>query len=289
MREPIANKTHYANGETLLDKQITELFEHEKGPGALPATKLDSQTDKPLKGIIVPHAPYKLAGPCMAWAYGALAEEAREDPIYIIIAQAQQTTQDGATMETYAMPYGEVRVDQTFLRALIEKGNIQLNDKLHATENVVEIQLPMLQFARKPNTEKIKIVPLIVGPTTKLNELSIDIKETLLEQNKEAICIFVSNLTAYGRDFKYVPFTEHIPEEIAKVDKQFIQAIKTHDKEAFKTAVKETLAPLSGYHALLLYFYLLNPENTEIEQYYLSGDMNKNYNASVSYASFLIR
>ena len=42
MRQPIANKSHYANGITLLDKQFDEFFHHEKGPGALPASRLEN-------------------------------------------------------------------------------------------------------------------------------------------------------------------------------------------------------------------------------------------------------
>lgn len=288
MRNPIANKTHYPNGITLLDKKFEELFEGPRGPGSLPLKKPFEETDS-VKAVIVPHAPYDLAGPAMAWGYKSLAEEGINSNLYIIFAQGQNSQEAGTTMQTFQTPYGEVRTDQTFIRSLMEKGHLKANDKIHEEETTIEIQLPFLQYINKFSMEKVKIVPIIVNSQTEFSELAVDIKETLVEQGKEASFIFVSNLTSYGRNFKYVPFTEQIPENIAHVDKQFIQAIKETDKEKFELALKDTLAPISGYYALLMFFALCKGDKVVLEQNYLSGDINKNYLTTVSYAGFVVR
>ncbi|MCF7798762.1 AmmeMemoRadiSam system protein B [Candidatus Woesearchaeota archaeon] len=289
MRQPIANKTHYANGVTLLDKQFDDIFHHKLGPGALPAGKLTKPKEGNVQAIIVPHASYELAGPCAAWSYAALAEEGVASDLYIIIGQAQHSTKTGTTMQTFQMPYGEVRADQNFLRELVAKGNIALNDELHNVESVIEVQLPFLQFINKGHAEKIKIAPLIVGPETNVEELSVDIKETLLEQKKTATYIFITHFTSYGRKFHYVPFTEHIPENIAAVDKKLFNALTAFDKEGFLTAVDETMAPISGFHALRLFFQVLQPEKILLEQNYLSGDLNDDYHTTVSFASVVVK
>ena len=286
MREPIANKTHYPNGSTLLDKEFDEIFHHEKGPGALPS-KLDS--NESIRGVIVPHAPLKLCGPCAAWAYKALAEDPQKPDIYILIGQAQKSKESGATMETHITPYGEVRVDQSFLRELVAKGHIRLNDKLHREESVIEVQLPYLQFIHRQRLETIKIVPLLLGLDDDIDELVVDIKETLVEQNKTAKFVFITNFTSYGREFHYVPFTENIQENIAEQDRTLFEAITEHDKEAFFEAVKEKMIPLSGYVPLQVYFKLFAENETDLEQYYLSGDINGNYMATVSYAALVIK
>ena len=289
MRSPIANKTHYPNGITLLDNKFIELFENEKGPGSLPLRKSFEENKEPVKAIIVPHAPYDLAGHAMAWGYKALAEEGLASNLYIIFAQAQSSEESGTSMQTFQTPYGEVRTDQTFIRALIEKKHIKLNDKLHDQESTIEIQLPFLQYINKSEMEKVKIIPIIVNSETEFSELAVDIKETLVDQGKEATFIFISNLTSYGRNFKYVPFTEKIPENIAHVDKQFIDAIKETDAEKFELALKDTLAPISGYYALMMFFSLCKGDKVLLEQNYLSGDINKNYHTTVSYASFIVK
>lgn len=289
MRTPIANKTHYPNGITLLDKKFEELFEHEKGPGSLPLKRTFEESTEPVTAIIIPHAPYDLAGPAMAWGYKALAEEGLESNLYVIFAQGQTETGSGVTTQTFQTPYGEVRTDQTFIRSLVEKGNIKLNDKIHEKESTIEIQLPFLQFINKSAMEGVKIVPIIVNSETNFGELAVDIKETLVEQGKSATFIFVSNLTSYGRNFKYVPFTEQIPENIAHVDKQFIDAIKETNRDKFELALKDTLAPISGYYALMMFFSICKGDKVLLEQNYLSGDINKNYLTTVSYATFVVR
>ena len=185
MREPIATKTHYPNGITLLDKEFERLFNEKRGPGALPATKLEYEGD-PVKAILVPHAPYNLCGEAAAWAYKTLAEESEETDFYLILAQPQFSSTGGATQETFRTPYGEVRCDQAFIRELVAKKTIDYNTEAHEKESLIEIQLPFLQFIRKPYIEKVRMVPLLVTPDMDLNKLAIDIKETLLEMKKRA-------------------------------------------------------------------------------------------------------
>jgi len=292
MREPIANKTHYSNGVLSLDKQITESYENERGPGTIPVKmeKLATpEANLPVKAIIVPHAPIDLAGPCASWAYKDLAEQGEGITTYIIIAQPQKSLKSGTTLETFQMPHGEIRVDQQFVRDLVSKGHIKVDEQIHKEESVIEVQLPYLQHLNKNRLEKIKIVPLLIGDDVDYKELSADIKEVLLEQNKQALFIFVTNLTSYGRNFHFVPFTEEIPQNIAKIDKSLIDAIKSHKEKNFFEAVDKSMVPVSGYFAMKLYFTLLNPKKISLEQNYLSGDVNGDYKNCVSYASFVIR
>ncbi|MGM5480987.1 MAG: AmmeMemoRadiSam system protein B [Nanobdellota archaeon] len=293
MRAPIANKTHYPNGITLLDKTFEQLFNHEKGPGALPMKRSPGLSKskasvEDVKAVISPHASYELAGPCMAWSYGALAENERPD-IYIIVGQAQKSTGEGLSMETFQTPYGEVRVDQEFARALVEKKHILHNDKLHQKESLIEVQLPFLQFINKPTIEKVKILPLFLNTESNVKELAVDIKETLLDQNKTAKFIFVSNMTSYGRSFHFVPFTEEVKENIAAIDKKLLQPLKSYDEECFFEQVKETMAPISGYSALRLFFRLFQPNTIDLNQYYLSGEINDDFTTTVSFASVVLR
>lgn len=291
MRQPIANKTHYSNGITLLDRQFEEIFSHEKGPGTTPLRQQSgtSESGEKVSALIVPHAPYPLAGPCLAWAYKELAEKNNGSKLFIIIAQAQHSKLSGASMETFVTPYGEVRVDQTFLRELVAKGNIEVNDVAHEKESVIEIQLPFLQYINRSEAEKVKIVPILINAHTNIEELSVDIKETLVEQGKEATFIFVSNMTSYGRNFHYVPFTEHVAKNLADLDRQIIDSILAFDKQQFLTVLQETMAPLSGFSALELFFHLAKPKKILLEQYYISGDINQNYLNSVGYASIIVK
>lgn len=287
MRQPIGIKSHYPNGVTLLDKAFDEAYHHEKGPGALPVKH--KTVDTPVRGIIVPHGSLPLIGPCSAWAYKALAEERVKSDVYVIVAQAQHSTGAGITMQTFALPYGEVRVDQQLARAVVEKGHIAPNDELHAKETVIEVQLPHLQFIHRNSLESVKILPILLNHDTNFDELAVDIKEALLEQNKTASFIFVSNMVSYGREFKYAPFGKDVPSEIAELDKKIIDTIVNLDHIGFASVLKQSLAPISGHAAIELYFRLFHQVDVTLESYYLSGDLNNNYANTVSYAALVIR
>lgn len=289
MRSSIANEKYYSASEQLLSKQINDLFvEDSKGPGALAAKNLDFDKDgDAVQGIIVPHAPYSLAGPCMAWAYKALAENKQDSDLYIIVAQSQHG--QGSSMNSFVTPLGQIRPDQDFINSLIEKGHLEINEEANDKEVLIELQLPFIQFISGIHKDQIKIVPLLIGAESNLDELAVDIKETLVDQGKKATIIFVSNLTSYGRDFQYVPFTEDIPENIAKIDKRFIDAIKENNKESFELTVKESSMYPSGYFPLELYFAFFKEAEVFLEQNYLSGDINGKYNNTVSYASFVLK
>jgi MEMO1 family protein len=285
MRNPIATKTHYLANPQDLEQQIKGLFSNEMGPGDLPVFKT---TMIPLQAVIVPHGSYPIAGPCMAWAYKAIAEQHVEEPLYIILAQPQYSNEDGTTMETFLLPFGEIRPDQEFIKALVEKKNISINNELHEKENCIETQLPLLQFAHGLSRQKVKMVPIFVNSQTNISELIIDIKETLVEQKKTATYIMVSNFTPFGREFNYVPFTEEISKNLFEINNKLFETIKSFDKNAFVNILNEEFIPLSGRIPIEMLFSLIKPEKIILEQTYLSGDINNDYKNMSSYASFVI-
>jgi AmmeMemoRadiSam system protein B len=285
MRTPIANKTHYISNPQDLDKEIQELFLHQKGPGALPIIKT---TMLPLQALLVPHGSYKIAGPCMAWAYNALAEQHVQEPLYILIGSPQQSMQTGTTLETFSLSLGEVRPDQEFIKALVEKKNISINTQLHQEENVIEVQLPILQYVHGQEKKSIKIVPLLINQTTNISELAIDIKETLVEQNKQAVFIIINNFIPYGREFKYVPYTEDVTTNLFQANNKLFETIKQFNKEEFLKEINDLMAPISGKTAIEILFSLIKPEKISLEQTYCSGDITGDYKNMVTYASFVI-
>ena len=81
MRQAKYAGTFYEKAVSLLDKQITESFLGEKGPGALPSSIGDK---KRIRAVISPHAGYSYSGQCAAWSYKNLCEQGLDD-LYIII------------------------------------------------------------------------------------------------------------------------------------------------------------------------------------------------------------
>jgi AmmeMemoRadiSam system protein B len=141
----------YERNEQALDKQIAECFEDKNGPGSLPLSKRNGK----IKAIIAPHAGYVYSGPCAAWAYKEIAETEFAD-IYIILGPNHSGSGNAISMEGYETPFGVARVDQEFVKALLEKNDeIKIDEEAHAQEHSIEVQIPFLQFATKDNTENV--------------------------------------------------------------------------------------------------------------------------------------
>lgn len=284
MRQPKLTGIYYHAAPTLINKQLEDAFTHEKGPGALPA-KLKSSKEK-VKGIIVPMYPYDLSAPCAAWAYKVLAESETPD-IIVIIGQSDKGA--GITMEPYETPFGIARVDQPFARKIIEKGHIQENNALFDDDDTVESQLPLIQFVFKGEQEKIKFLPILITEDIKLKELAVDIKDVAMDTGKKIAVIVPVNLTSYGSNHSYVPFSHDQLKKVYELDEGAIEFIKNDKPLDFLKYVDEHAMNTKNYLGIVLALLLLKPKNVSLEQYYTSADLNQDYQNFVSFAAIVLK
>lgn len=289
MRNAVFAGTFYEKGEKTLKEQIKTCFESERGPGVVPSETQKGKKESLPLGIIAPHAAYDYSGACAAWAYKAIGNAPLADT-YIIIAPAHKKARTGITQQTFVTPLGMVRVDQDMARRLLEKGTLKEDDPLHEEEHGIEVQLPFLQYSQMDVVEKIKILPIIVNYDADLQQIAIDIKETLVETNKRAVIIMSSDFTHYGRDYKFAPYLRDIQENIAVLDKGAIDKIKKLDHEGLLAYVEESMATICGSHAIALGLRLLSKtKKVTLEQYYTSAVITGDDKQSVSYASMVFK
>lgn len=290
MRKPKGLEKIYAKDSSSLTNQIVDSFANERGPGEVPILKPNKKKKSNIFAAIIPWGDYKIAGPCMAWAYYALADVETPD-VYIIVSGNHNSLESGITLETFETPFGFVRVDQPLARAIVEKGNIKINDEIHEKDLGIEAQLPFLQYIHSKEIEKLRILPILISSDVNIKLLAIDIKEALMDLGKKAIFIISSNLTQYGSIYHFAPFSKNVPEEIEELDIQLINAIKTRDPAVFLGVVEDRHVPVDGALAitLLLKFFSDIEYSINTECHYLSGDLTKKYNPSVSFASIILK
>ncbi|HYD03250.1 MAG TPA: AmmeMemoRadiSam system protein B [Alphaproteobacteria bacterium] len=277
----------YEANEQALEKQIVGCFEGTNGPGALPLSK---RSDKQIKAIISPHAGYQFSGPCAAWAYKEIAEAEYSD-LYIIIGPNHAGTGSFTTMEGFETPYGVARVDQEFVKSLLEKNSdLTINDEAHANEHSIEVQIPMLQFATKDHMHELKIVPIILSDIDYM-KFGLDLKETIFDSGKKVTIIVSSDFTHYGRHYHYVPFTSDVQKNIYEMDQKAINFIEALNVDGFVGYVDEKMCTICGTFpiAVLLKLFGNTKPKVELLHYYTSADLEeeKTYKNSVSYASIL--
>ncbi len=278
MREPAFAGYFYPGSESELRKQLEACFTDERGPGSLPQTK---RKDRNVVAAIVPHAGYQYSGACAAWAYHALAASPRPS-LYLLLGPNHNSLASGTSMETWKTPLGMVRADQEFVRALVKKGHIGLDDGIMAREHSLEVQLPFLQYVVG---ETLKVCPILLSDDVDLAQLALDIKETLVEQGKTAVIVASSDFTHHGPDYRYVRFTEEPAKQIAAFDGEMLDLITAQDADGFRAFVDKEMATVCGARAIELLLRVLKKAEVKIEQYYTSGDLAGSYRNSVSYAA----
>ncbi len=278
----------YPKGELSLKQKIKDSFEGPRGPGVTPPEKESLKKSRLPIAVISPHAGYDYSGECAAWSYKAIGEAPLAD-VYIIIGPNHNGLESGLTQEPFETPFGIVRVDQDFARRLLAKGNIKENNLIHEDEHSIEVQLPFLQFTHFGNLERIKILPIIIGSksTINLRALAVDLKEVMMETNKKAVFIISSDFTHYGRQYHYIPFSQNIQENIAKLDKGAIDFIKKMDYEGLDDYANKNLMTICGLLPIELLLMTIKPEKVLLEQYYTSAEITGDEKNSVSYASMV--
>ena len=119
-------------------RKLVKLLLGNAAPGAGPAPK----------ALIVPHAGYVFSGPIAASAYARLAPARDTIKRVVLIGPAHRAAFDGlatVSVSAFATPLGLAPVDAAGLRELASLPDVSVNDRAHANEHSLEVQLPFLQ------------------------------------------------------------------------------------------------------------------------------------------------
>ncbi len=285
MRKPRLTGVYFHAAPTLIDKQLIEAFSSPRGPGDVPVAPANKKDQ--VRGIIVPKYPYDLAAPCAGWAYKALSET--NTPDLILIIGQSKTDQDGFTIEPYETPYGIVRVDQAFARELEKKTSLKQRDALFDEDDTVESQLPLLQFVYKHSKTPLKILPILISHKTELKKLAVDIKELLIETGKNAAIVIPTNITSYGRNYNYIPFSEDAHKKVYELDKGALDLISEDKPLEYLKYADEHAMNTQNYLGITLALLILKPKKVLLEQYYTTADMNEDYKNFISFAAVVMK
>lgn len=296
MRKPVYAGSFYPKSAHQLSKMIEDCFNSKLGPGVLPSASTNSKSGRnskqpsgsPLKAIISPHAGYVYSGMAAAWSYLAISRCPLPD-VFVMIGPNHNSRKSGASVETFETPLGLVRVDHEFVKLLVKKGTIGIDEGIHAEEHSLEVQLPFLQFALGNRADQAKIVPILVSHDIDPAKLADDLKTTIKESKKSVTFIVSSDFTHQGPNYGYSPFSHDIKENLSNMDGELIEFIRNGDVKGFESSLRETRATVCGALPISVLLRTISFEKALLEQYYTSGDVVGDYTNSVSYASIVFR
>jgi len=275
IRYPAVAGSWYAGTPNFLRKQIEELFIHKLGPGSLPKVVRDDP--RSLVGLVVPHAGYLASGPVAAHAYYHLAKDGKPD---IIVVFGPNHTRHGSALAVmnegvWRTPLGDVEVDtQTANQILDASTVIDVDERAHAYEHSIELQLPFLQYLYGSD---FKFVPICFMMQDLESSREVGKATAKALKDKNALVIASSDLTHYEPQAR-----------AEKKDKMAIDAALKMDEEQYYHTVEDYGISTCGYGptiAAITAAKELGAKKAQLLCYKTSGDILGDYSAVVGYAS----
>jgi AmmeMemoRadiSam system protein B len=150
-RPPAVAGSFYPRGPADLTAAVDALLSHAK-PGRKPR----------LLGLVAPHAGYVYSGAIAANAFATLAGSGREFERVLLLGPPHYVPMHGVaapSSKAFATPLGNIEIDQDAVASLRDAGLVILDDRTHAPEHSLEVELPFLQRVLR----RLTLVPLLVG------------------------------------------------------------------------------------------------------------------------------
>ena len=152
------------------------------------------RADEPApKAVVVPHAGYVYSGPTAGVAYARVRRLRGQVTRVVLLGPAHRAWVEGLAVsgaDAFATPLGTVPVDDVLRRRALACPGVVVDDRAHATEHSLEVQLPFLQQA----LGAFAVLPVAVG------EASPEMVATLLEAvwgGLETLVVVSSDLSHY--------------------------------------------------------------------------------------------
>ena len=114
------------------------------------------------KALIVPHAGYIYSGPTAGTAYARLRPARTVIKRVVLLGPAHRILVEGLAVSSadgFETPLGVVSVDEELRRIALSLPQARIDDRAHAAEHSIEVQLPFLQRT----LDDLRILPLVVG------------------------------------------------------------------------------------------------------------------------------
>ncbi|MDF7801266.1 AmmeMemoRadiSam system protein B [Pontiellaceae bacterium B1224] len=248
---------------------------------------LDSVHPEPVKELIallLPHAGYRYSG--RVAAHGIKLLEGRTYPRVIVIGPSHQVAlldcvsiPDVSHIET---PLGLIALDTQAISNLWKNEGFGAHPYAHESEHSVQIELPFLQEALGND---FKLIPIVCGQLTAKSARSIG-NQLVPLLDTETLLVVSSDFTHYGRSFDYVPFEDHIKENIESLDMGAFRLIEQKKLSDFLTYIQNTGATICGRSPIAVLLSMLAEDaHIKLLNYDTSGNLTGDWSQCVSYLS----
>ena len=265
----------YPSGRPALSAMMNDLF----------TGLLDATSSRRPRALVVPHAGFSYSGRCAATAFSRL--KGWEIDRVIILGVAHRAAFSGACVSTFTAagtPLGDIPVDTRITTALGKLPGFQVNNRTMVYEHSIENELPFLQHVLADR--KFSIVPVLFGSVNR-TQMKVFARELNRYVTETTLIVASSDLTHYGKQFGYVPFSKQIPERLKKLDMGFLDRVMKLDVDGLVRYKAKTGITACGFIPISILMEMMKkePVSTTLTDYCRSGDQSGDYSMSVSYGA----
>ncbi len=264
VREPVVAGTFYPKGWDDITNYLSSIIKPIK-PKIKP------------KAIMVPHAGYIYSGYVAARAYELISSF----DTYVIIGPNHTGLGEEISIfdGIYDMPFGRVESDRAVEEYILDRSPAKKDYYAHIQEHSIEVQLPFIEYI---STSPYKIVPIIIGThdRKKLKELGIALADAVRSFRKDVLIVVSSDMNHYEDQ-----------NTTLKKDNMAIDRMKELDEEGLFDVVERyniSMCGVAGCYVAIVATKLLKAKGAYLIDHRTSGDINKDYNQVVGYASVII-
>ena len=156
VRPPAVAGTFYPGAAEALESAVREAFADAVIPPAVAAVP---------KALVVPHAGYVYSGAIAASAYARIIPARSTIRRVVLLGPSHRVYVRGLAVpgvDAFRTPLGVVPIDVDARNAVLELPGVQVDDRAHADEHSLEVQLPFLQRV----LDDFTLLPFSVGDAT---------------------------------------------------------------------------------------------------------------------------
>jgi MEMO1 family protein len=263
IREAVFAGQFYPENRRAIIKQL-DSFSEKKGP----------KKDILAKGLVLPHAGYVYSGRV---ALETILSFEISRTIIIIgpnhTGSGKDFSLSGAS--GWQTPLGEVKIDKGLSSKILDSSKyIEKDDQAHQFEHSIEVQLPLLQYAKKD----FKIVPIIISSFDlgAYREIGIELAGVIKSSKQDVTVIASSDLTHYESQ-----------SEAESKDRKAIEAITALDTEGLMETKERLEISMCGFAPCAIMIEAvknLGARQGKLIRYQTSGEATGDYQAVVGYA-----
>jgi len=273
-RRSILAGSWYAGSRDSLIAQIEDLFRGPLGPGQTPAL---GRPDENLVGIMSPHAGYMYSGQAAAKAYFEVSRHGPKDVVVLLGPNHHGVGSPIAISPSlrWSTPIGDVDVDLELAKDISKRSGVaDLDERAHASEHSLEIQLPFLQYIFRGHP--FKIVPISIWMCDLKTAVELGSSIARCVSGRNALLVASSDMTHYAPAQVASQNDRRTLEAMCKLDE-----VQTYDI----SSELESLCGLGPVVACMSASKAAGARAGEVLTYYHSGDITGDSSAVVGYGA----